>query len=93
VTFTCFNVQKCIYFSHTACAAAPLFTLRQSPICSDWLAGQLCHDWSANNHGGGGLMPNNSKNTVSSILNVGSFLQELVRFINDLHEVDSSELY
>jgi len=25
--FTCFNVQKALYLSHTACAAAPLFTL------------------------------------------------------------------
>ena len=28
---TCFNVQKALYFSHTACAAAPLFTLCLKP--------------------------------------------------------------
>ena len=27
----CFNVQKALYFSHTACAAAPLFTLCLKP--------------------------------------------------------------
>ena len=29
--FTCTNVQKGLYFSHTACAAAPLFTLCLKP--------------------------------------------------------------
>ena len=29
--FPCFNVQKTLYFSHTACAAAPLFTLCLKP--------------------------------------------------------------
>ena len=27
----CFNVQKALYFSHNACAAAPLFTLCLKP--------------------------------------------------------------
>ena len=27
----CFNVQKALYFSHTACGAAPLFTLCLQP--------------------------------------------------------------
>ena len=44
----CFNVQKALYFSHTACAAAPLFTLclKPEPSLSDWLAVRLCDEWS-----------------------------------------------
>ena len=38
VTFPCFNVQKGLYFSHTACAAAPLFTLGLKPDPSGWPA-------------------------------------------------------
>ena len=57
--FTCFNVQKTLYLSHTGCAAyRPFHPLSETlflsscypapkcPVCSDWSAGPLCCDWS-----------------------------------------------
>ena len=45
--FTCFNIKKGLYFSHTACAAAPLFTLCLKPEPSLlWLVSWLCCDCS-----------------------------------------------
>ena len=45
----CFNVQKALYFSHTACAAAPLFTLCLKPQPSlHWLVSWQALLWLVN---------------------------------------------
>ena len=42
VPLLCFNIQKCLYCSHTACAVAPLFTLCLKPEPNQlWLVSWL----------------------------------------------------